>query len=76
MGMGTTATPSHWLSGEKKRRDRKMLILSLTWAEQWVGNGSHTMAESQPDHPSPASVTECLSTGGSPEVGPATGPMC
>lgn len=48
-----------------------MLKLPFTCTEQWGGNGSHTVVESQPDHPTPtprASVTECLSTGGSSEV--------
>lgn len=57
----------------RKRGGWKMLKLPFTCAEQWGGNGSHTVVESQPDHPTPtprASVTECLSTGGSPEVQP------
>lgn len=37
----------------RKRGGWKMLKLSFTCAEQWGGNGSQTIVESQPDHPTP-----------------------
>lgn len=46
--------PAFW----RKRGGWKMLKLSFTWTEQWGGNGSHGVVESQPGPaPSPASVT-------------------